>query len=123
MKFVTAETMRAIDSECIEGLGIPGLKLMENAGVGTVRFIERELGSQKGKTVTVVCGKGNNGGDGFVIARELRRLGATVSVYLVGHRDDRLRRRQLHRPGRPEHDRTGGLRRGRLLRPEYLEFP
>jgi NAD(P)H-hydrate epimerase len=88
MKFVTSETMRAIDSECINKLGIPGLKLMENAGVGTVRFVERELGSQKGKVVTVVCGKGNNGGDGFVIARELRRLGATVSVYLVGHRDD-----------------------------------
>ena len=88
MKFVTSETMRAIDSECIEKLGIPGLKLMENAGVGTVRFIERELGPQKDRTATVVCGKGNNGGDGFVIARELRRLGASVSVYLVGHRDD-----------------------------------
>ena len=61
---------------------------MENAGVGTVRFIERELGPQKDRTVTVVCGKGNNGGDGFVIARELRRSGASVSVYLVGHRDD-----------------------------------
>ena len=88
MKFVTSETMRAIDSECIDKLGIPGLKLMENAGVGTVRFIERELGPQKDRTVTVVCGKGNNGGDGFVIARELRRVGASVSVYLVGHRDD-----------------------------------
>jgi NAD(P)H-hydrate epimerase len=88
MKFVTSETMRAIDSECIDKLGIPGLKLMENAGVGTVRFIERELGPQKDRTVTVVCGKGNNGGDGFVIARELRRSGASVSVYLVGHRDD-----------------------------------
>jgi len=88
MKFVTSETMRAIDSECIDNLGIPGLKLMENAGVGSVRFIEHELGPQKGKVVTVVCGKGNNGGDGFVIARELRRLGASVSVYLVGHRDD-----------------------------------
>jgi NAD(P)H-hydrate epimerase len=80
--------MRAIDSECIDKLGIPGLKLMENAGVGTVRFIEREVGPQKDRTVTVVCGKGNNGGDGFVIARELRRSGASVSVYLVGHRDD-----------------------------------
>jgi NAD(P)H-hydrate epimerase len=88
MKLVTAETMRAIDSECIDNLGIPGLKLMENAGVGTVQFIERELGPQKGRSVTVVCGKGNNGGDGFVMARELRRLGATVSVYLAGHRDD-----------------------------------
>ena len=71
MKFVTAETMRAIDSECIDTLEIPGLKLMENAGVGTARFIEREVGPQKDRTVTVVCGKGNNGGDGFVIARHL----------------------------------------------------
>lgn len=88
MKLVTSESMRAIDAECIEGLGIPGLKLMENAGVGTARFIERELGPLRGKTVTVVCGKGNNGGDGFVIARELSRLGAAVSVYLAGHGDD-----------------------------------
>ena len=88
MKLVTSETMRAIDTECIEKLGIPGLKLMENAGVGTVQFIERELGPQKGRNITVVCGKGNNGGDGFVIARELKRLGAAVSVYLAGHRDD-----------------------------------
>ena len=88
MKFVTSDVMRAIDSECIDDLGIPGLKLMENAGLGTVRFIEREIGPQKGRAVTVVCGKGNNGGDGFVIARELQKLGATVSIYLVGHRDD-----------------------------------
>ncbi len=88
MKLVTSETMRAIDTECIERVGIPGLKLMENAGVGTVQFIERELGPQRGRAVTVVCGKGNNGGDGFVIARELKRLGASVSVYLAGHRDD-----------------------------------
>jgi NAD(P)H-hydrate epimerase len=88
MKLVTAETMRAIDSECIDNFGIPGLKLMENAGVGTVQFIERELGSRKGKPITVVCGKGNNGGDGFVMARELGRLGADVSVYLAGRRED-----------------------------------
>ncbi|MCK4410452.1 MAG: NAD(P)H-hydrate dehydratase, partial [Candidatus Eisenbacteria sp.] len=95
------ETMRAIDSECIDNLGIPGLKLMENAGVGTVRFIERELGPQKGRAVTVVCGKGNNGGDGFVIARELRRLGANVSVYLAGHRGD------VSRDARTNLDRLG----------------
>jgi len=88
MKLVTSHQMRAIDTECIESLGIAGLKLMENAGVGTVRFIEHELGPFKGKTVTVVCGKGNNGGDGFVIARELKRRGAMVSVYVAGHRDD-----------------------------------
>jgi hydroxyethylthiazole kinase-like uncharacterized protein yjeF len=88
MKLVTSESMRAIDAECIDALEIPGLKLMENAGVGTARFIERELGPVRGKTVTVVCGKGNNGGDGFVIARELSRMGAAVGVYLAGHGDD-----------------------------------
>jgi hydroxyethylthiazole kinase-like uncharacterized protein yjeF len=88
MKLVTSEVMRELDSACIHGLGIPGLRLMESAGVGTVKFIERETGPAAGKRITVVCGKGNNGGDGFVIARELRSKGATVDVYLVGHRDD-----------------------------------
>ncbi len=85
MKLVSSDGMRAIDNECIEGRGIPGLKLMENAGVGTVRAIERELGSVAGRSVTVVCGKGNNGGDGFVIARELLARHAEVKVYLAGH--------------------------------------
>jgi NAD(P)H-hydrate epimerase len=88
MRLVTSDVMRAIDNECIQELGIPGLKLMESAGIGTVQCIERELGPQSGRTVTVVCGKGNNGGDGFVIARELKRLGAQVHVYLAGHRED-----------------------------------
>jgi NAD(P)H-hydrate epimerase len=88
MKLVTSESMRAIDNECINNVGIPGLKLMENAGVGTARFIERQIGPLPDKRVTVVCGKGNNGGDGFVIARELKAKGAAVGVYLAGHRDD-----------------------------------
>jgi len=88
MKLVTSESMRAIDSECINNVGIPGLKLMENAGVGTARFIEREMKPLAGRRITVVCGKGNNGGDGFVIARELGSRGASVGVYLAGHRDD-----------------------------------
>jgi NAD(P)H-hydrate epimerase len=88
MKLVTSETMRAIDAMCIGELGIPGLRLMESAGAGTARFVEQRLGSLSGKTVTIVCGKGNNGGDGFVIARELRARGAVVEVYLAGHRDD-----------------------------------
>jgi NAD(P)H-hydrate epimerase len=61
---------------------------MESAGVGTVRFIERVVGPLGGRRITVVCGKGNNGGDGFVIARDLRSRGASVGVYLAGHRDD-----------------------------------
>jgi NAD(P)H-hydrate epimerase len=88
MKLVTSESMRAIDNQCIQALGIPGLRLMENAGVGTVRFMEHELGALAEKNFTVVCGKGNNGGDGFVIARELTARGASVKVYLAGHAAD-----------------------------------
>ena len=88
MKLVSSEGMRSIDKTCIEELGIPGLRLMENAGVGTVRVMERELGSLADRKVTVVCGKGNNGGDGFVIARELLAHRAQVKVYLAGHAID-----------------------------------
>lgn len=88
MKVVTSETMKAIDTHCIDALGIPGLKLMEAAGIGTSRVADAKLGGSRGKTVTVVCGKGNNGGDGFVIARDLRARGADARVFLVGHIDD-----------------------------------
>ncbi len=88
MRLVTSETMRAIDRECIEKAGIPGLDLMERAGVGTVQFMEREVGDLCEKTFTVVCGKGNNGGDGFVIARELAERGGGVRVFLVGDPED-----------------------------------
>ncbi len=87
MKLVTSEKMRDIDRECIERIGIPGLALMERAGVGTVEFMEREIGDLCEKTFAIVCGKGNNGGDGFVIARELAARGAGVRVFLVGDRD------------------------------------
>lgn len=88
MKLVTAESMREIDTYCIETLGIPSLTLMENAGVGTVRFIEREFVALEGKRITVICGKGNNGGDGFVIARALGSKGCDVDVCLVGRCED-----------------------------------
>lgn len=88
MRLVTSETMRAIDRECIENRGIAGLTLMENAGAGTVEFMERAIGDLCEKTFVVVCGKGNNGGDGLVIARELAARGAGVRTYLVGRRDE-----------------------------------
>ena len=84
MRLVTTDEMRAIDSRAIDGLGIPGLTLMESAGMGTVQFIESELGDPAGARIVIICGKGNNGGDGFVIARGLRDRGAEVGVYLLG---------------------------------------
>ncbi len=70
MKILTAEQMRAIDRRTIEA-GIPGLILMENAGCRVVEFLEQTFTPLERQRVVVVCGKGNNGGDGLVIARQL----------------------------------------------------
>jgi NAD(P)H-hydrate epimerase len=72
-----AETMRAVDRWAIEERGVPSLELMERAGAGVVRAVERTVPEGP---VAVVCGKGNNGGDGFVAARLLRELGREVIV-------------------------------------------
>ncbi len=84
----TASEMRALDARAIAELGIPGPRLMDNAGTGAARAIARELAPVRGRRVVVVCGKGNNGGDGFVVARRLRAQGARVGVHLVARRDE-----------------------------------
>lgn len=88
MKLVTSAQMRAIDHRAIHELGIPGLQLMENAGQGIAAWI-REIfrDNVQGKHLAIVCGKGNNGGDGYVIARYLHQWGANVEVFLVGERE------------------------------------
>ncbi len=89
MQFLaTAEEMRQADAHAIKKLRIPGLVLMENAGRGFVDVLEQVTGSVRGKHVVVVCGKGNNGGDGFVIARHLAIRGALVSVVLLCKQKD-----------------------------------
>ena len=82
----TAAEMRALDARAIRELGIPGPRLMDHAGTGAAALIARWLAPIRGKTVVVVCGKGNNGGDGFVVARRLKARGAAVRVLLVGRR-------------------------------------
>src|SRR5499427_7017266 len=84
----TAAEMRALDARAIETLGIPGPRLMENAGRGAAAIIAREWAPVRGKRVLVLCGRGNNGGDGFVVARHLRAKGARVRVILAGRRGD-----------------------------------
>ncbi|MEM6331037.1 MAG: NAD(P)H-hydrate epimerase [Planctomycetota bacterium] len=85
--FLTREQAREIDRVAITQLGYPGPVLMENAGRGCVDVMER-IGVRGG--VLVLCGKGNNAGDGFVIARHLAIRGYQVKVALGG-RPERLR--------------------------------
>ena len=84
MKITTAEEMRAIDRATSQKFGVPSLTLMENAGGAIARFILQNY--PEANRVTVVCGKGNNGGDGFVIARKLHRAGRVVEVLLLASR-------------------------------------
>ncbi len=87
MLLLTADEMRRLDRATIEGGVLPGLELMERAGAGVVAALERRHGSPLGLRVLVLCGPGNNGGDGFVAARHLRAHGADVAVGLLGARD------------------------------------
>jgi NAD(P)H-hydrate epimerase len=73
MKIVSAEEMREIDRVTSERFGVPSHTLMENAGAAVAEFVLREYGSAC--KIAVVCGKGNNGGDGFVVSRKLRDAG------------------------------------------------
>jgi ADP-dependent NAD(P)H-hydrate dehydratase / NAD(P)H-hydrate epimerase len=88
MKIVTAKEMQALDKETIGGHGVPGLHLMENAGRRVFDEIQRLSGGVRGKRATIIAGKGNNGGDGLVVARHLKRAGAAVSVYLLANEDE-----------------------------------
>ena len=85
MKIVTAAEMREIDRTTSEKYDIPSLTLMENAGDALARFALRQY--PHAKRITVVCGKGNNGGDGFVAARKLREAGREVTVLLLSSAD------------------------------------
>jgi ADP-dependent NAD(P)H-hydrate dehydratase / NAD(P)H-hydrate epimerase len=83
MKIVTAAQMQSLDRRTITQAGIPGTTLMSAAGEGIVDAVARTYGAFKGKRVTILCGKGNNGGDGFVVGRLLRRHQADVRVFLI----------------------------------------
>jgi ADP-dependent NAD(P)H-hydrate dehydratase / NAD(P)H-hydrate epimerase len=86
MKIVTAEEMRAIDRATSERFGVPSLTLMENAGAAVANYVLSHH-SAAGRIV-VICGKGNNGGDGFVVARRLREQGKKVEVILLANPAD-----------------------------------
>jgi len=81
MKIVTAAEMREIDRSTTERFGIPSLSLMDNAGSAVADFVSKRY--RIAETVGVICGKGNNGGDGFVAARRLHAAGLEVQVLLL----------------------------------------
>lgn len=85
MRVVTAAEMRQIDQHTIEGIGIPGIVLMETAGSAIVRAIQQHYPTCK--RIGILVGKGNNGGDGIVIARQLAHIGYNVHLFLVSPSD------------------------------------
>lgn len=88
-KVLTAEEMREVDRLTTERYGIPSLLLMENAAHAAARVITEKLGgSVAGKSFLILCGKGNNGGDGAALARVLWTQGAEVQTVLIGKLDE-----------------------------------
>ncbi len=88
MKILTAHQMRNIDRRAISRYHVPGLVLMENAGRSVVEHLLDDLDGVEDSAIAVVCGKGNNGGDGLVVARHLHGLGFTPTVFLVARKSD-----------------------------------
>lgn len=88
MRVLTADQMREADRRTIADIGIPGIVLMENAGRQIVSAMEAHIDGLQGGSVAVLAGRGNNGGDGFVIARTLVQRGIDATVFLFGHVGD-----------------------------------
>lgn len=82
MKVCSVEQMRAMDRSAVEVYGILEILLMENAGLAACTILDREVGI-RGKTFAILCGGGNNGGDGFVVARRIHSLGGRPRVLLL----------------------------------------
>lgn len=80
MRILTSQEMAAVDKKAIEDFGIPGAVLMENASRGVATVVYKHVG---GNSVLVVCGGGNNGGDGLAAARNLYNMGYDVEVVML----------------------------------------
>ena len=103
---MTRDEVRAFDAWAIDTLGIPGVVLMENAGRSCAELIEDKLKNVAEPKVCLFCGTGNNGGDGYVIARHLINRGIQVAVVVCGDRDKikgdaKINLDILERMGRP----------------------
>jgi hydroxyethylthiazole kinase-like uncharacterized protein yjeF len=83
---MSRDEVRAFDSWAINTLGVPGVVLMENAGRSCAELIKQKLAGVHEQKVCIFCGTGNNGGDGYVIARHLLNSGFKVAVVICGDR-------------------------------------
>ena len=88
MRVLNGAQMREADRRTINDIGVPSLVLMENAGHQVVAAMESAFDDLASRRVAVLCGRGNNGGDGFVIARTLSQQGLEVGVFLLGRAAD-----------------------------------
>src|SRR4051812_32335651 len=88
MRVLNAAQMRDADRQTIEEIGIPSMVLMENAGRQVVAALEAAYDDLQDRHVAVLCGRGSNGGDGFVVARTLYQRGTDVSVFVIGSLTD-----------------------------------
>ena len=84
MRILNAKQMREADRTTIADVGLPSIVLMENAGRQVVAALESLYDDLNDQRVAIIAGKGNNGGDGFVVARTLHQRGVDATVFLVG---------------------------------------
>src|SRR5512145_781512 len=103
---MTRDEVRVFDAWAINTLGVPGVVLMENAGRSCAELVKDKLKDVANPNVCIFCGTGNNGGDGYVIARHLLDSGFGVTVVLCGQRekikgDAKINLDVLERMGRP----------------------
>jgi NAD(P)H-hydrate epimerase len=87
MQTMSRDEVRAVDAWAINEVGVPGVVLMENAGRSCAELLQEKLAGMANPRVCIFCGTGNNGGDGYVIARHLLNAGLAVTVILCGRRD------------------------------------
>ena len=116
MRVTTAAEMQALDRLAVDTYGIPGVVLMENAGAQVARILWQAFPRLQTQRVAIFCGRGNNGGDGFVIARYLSNAGVAVTVFLIGVPEG------LHGDARTHFDimRRAGVNSQSVTTPESL---
>jgi ADP-dependent NAD(P)H-hydrate dehydratase / NAD(P)H-hydrate epimerase len=88
MKILTARQMNEVDRRTSEEFGVPSLLLMENAGINLFMALAERFEDLLQKRIAIFCGKGNNGGDGLVLARQLAQRGTPPDVYLLGRGEE-----------------------------------